>query len=76
MVIFVYQIKTKNTMNKNLFKIALVITSSLFFVGIAFLFLNGVFSDILDEATEMSMFIISLFSAVSILVYGLSSTNE
>ena len=63
-------------MNKNLFKIALVITSSLFFVGIAFLFLNGVFSDILDEATELSMFIISLFSAISILVYGLSSTNE
>ena len=63
-------------MNRNLLKIALVLTSSLFFIGIAFLFLSGAFSDTLDIATEMTMFIISLFSAVSILVYGLTSDDE
>ena len=63
-------------MNKNLFKIALVLTTSLLFVVVAFLVLSGAFSDVLDDATEMIIFIFSNFCAVSILSYGLSGIDE
>ena len=63
-------------MNKNLLKIALVLTTSLFFVGIAFLCLSGLLINILDDATAVPMFIISLFSAISILIFGLSINDE